>query len=126
MAETQKQKLIRILGCTDEEADDIIKTDKIIDQGGRTPYDLSKEKEKEAKKMANVKTKTIYKLDARGKTKKENPIKGNFIALLANFLEKNDEIGCENVKITNKERQIAFSIGENDFELTLVQKRKKK
>jgi hypothetical protein len=30
------------------------------------------------------------------------------------------------VEITNKERQIAFKIGENAYELTLVQKRKPK
>jgi hypothetical protein len=36
------------------------------------------------------------------------------------------ENGYEMVNITNAERQIAFKIGENDFELTLVQKRKSK
>ena len=32
----------------------------------------------------------------------------------------------KNVEIVNKERQIAFTVGENVFELTLVQKRKPK
>ena len=32
----------------------------------------------------------------------------------------------ENLEITNKERQIAFKIGENSFEITLIQKRKPK
>ena len=35
-------------------------------------------------------------------------------------------IEVDNPTITNKERQIAFSVGDNDYELTLVQKRKKK
>jgi hypothetical protein len=36
------------------------------------------------------------------------------------------EKGYEMVEITNKERQIAFKVGENDYEFTLVQKRKPK
>ena len=128
MAESQKEKLMRILGCTEEEALDIIANDKAIDQGKRVEFDLDPEREKMAKKMANVGTKkpTVYKFDTKEKKRKENPTKAGIIAELAKFLEENSENTCENVEITNKERQIAFKIGENDFELTLVQKRAKK
>ena len=70
----------------------------------------------------------MYKLDnAEGKrSRKENPTKAGIIAEIAKFLEENSENACENVEITNKERQIAFKIGENCYELTLVQKRKPK
>lgn len=126
MAETQKHKLMRILGCTAEEADDIIATDKMIDQGQRTPYDLDPEAEKVAKKFANAghKKPTVYQFQKR--ERKANPTKGGIIAELAKFLEENSEFAVENVEITNKERQIAFKIGENAFELTLTQKRKPK
>ena len=40
MAETQKHKLMRILGCTAEEADDIIATDKMIDFNCKIIYDM--------------------------------------------------------------------------------------
>ena len=128
MAENQQEKLMRVLGCTEEEALDIISNDKAIDQGKRVEFDLDPEREKMAKKMANVGTKkpTVYKFDTKDKKRKENPTKAGIIAELAKFLEENSENACENVKITNKERQIAFKIGENDFELTLVQKRAKK
>lgn len=128
MAESQKEKLMRTLGCTEEEALDIIASDKAIDQGKRVEFDLDPEREKMAKKMANVGTKkpTVYKFDTKDKKRKENPTKAGIIAELAKFLEENSENTCENVEITNKERQIAFKIGENDFELTLVQKRAKK
>ena len=128
MAESQKEKLMRILGCTEEEALDIIAQDKAINQGKRVEFDLDPEREKMAKKMANVGTKkpTVYKFDTKDKKRKENPTKAGIIAELAKFLEENSENTCENVEITNKERQIAFKIGENDFELTLVQKRAKK
>ena len=128
MAENQQEKLMRVLGCTEEEALDILSNDKAIDQGKRVDFDLDPEREKMAKKMANVGTKkpTVYKFDTKDKKRKENPTKAGIIAELAKFLEENSENACENVEITNKERQIAFKIGENDFELTLVQKRAKK
>ena len=128
MAESQKEKLMRTLGCTEEEALDIIASDKAIDQGKRVEFDLDPEREKMAKKMANVGTKkpTVYKFDTKDKKRKENPTKAGIIAELAKFLEENSENACENVEITNKERQIAFKIGENAYEFTLVQKRKPK
>lgn len=131
MAETQKERIMRILDVSAEEADEILKADKAIDRGERVPFDLSPEKERLAKKFANVDTKqrkkpTVYNLDARGKARKENPTKASIIAELAKFLTENSENACEMVEITNKERQIAFKIGENTYELTLVQKRKPK
>lgn len=131
MAETQKERIMRVLDVSAEEADEILKADKAIDRGERVPFDLSPEQEKIAKKFANVDTKkrkkpTVYNLDARGKARKENPTKASIIAELAKFLTENSENACEMVEITNKERQIAFKIGENAYELTLVQKRKPK
>ena len=122
---------MRVLDVSAEEADEILKADKAIDRGERVPLDLSPEKEKLAKKFANVDTKkrkkpTVYNLDAKGKARKENPTKASIIAELAKFLTENSENACEMVEITNKERQIAFKIGENAYELTLVQKRKPK
>lgn len=125
--EEQKQKIMSLLDCSEEEAEDVMKWDKVIDQGGRTPYDLSPEAEKEAKKYANSREKkkpTVY--DFKKRERKSNPTKGAIIAELAQFLTENSENACENVEITNKERQITFKIGENDYELTLVQKRKPK
>lgn len=119
------KEIMRLLDCTEEEAIDVVKTDKIIDQGGRSPYDLPIEKEKEAKKIVAVKDRRAkdQETNQRGKTRAENVTKSAIIAELADFLTEN---GKENVKITNKERQIAFSVGETNFELTLVQKRAKK
>ena len=123
MAESQKEKLMRTLGCTEEEALDIIASDKAIDQGKRVEFDLDPEREKIAKKMANAGTKkpTVYKFDTKDKKRKENPTKGGIIQYLYECLAD-----YENVAITNKERQIAFSANGNDYELTLVQKRAKK
>ena len=127
MAETQKEKIMRILGVSDSEADDILASDKAIDQGKRVDFDLSPEQEKLAKKFANAGTRkapTVYKFDQR--KRKENPTKAAIIAEIATFLTETSENACENVEITNKERQISFKIGSESYELTLVQKRKSK
>ena len=122
--EKQKLNIMNILKCSEEEAEDVMKWDKVIDQGGRTPYDFDKEKEKEAKKMANAGTRTVYEFTKR--ERKENPTKSGIITDLARFLTELSDFATENVEITNKERQISFKIGEETFELTLVQKRKPK
>lgn len=125
----QIANLMRILGITEEEAKQVIADDRAIDRGERMPFDLPPEKEKEAKKMANCgtrKTPTVYNFDTSKKTRKENATKSGIITEIFKFLQEKSEFACENVNITNKERQISFRIGENDFEITLVQKRKPK
>ena len=128
MAETQLQRIMSGLKCSEEEAKEILAFDKRIDKGERTEYDLSPEEEKAAKKWANTtsaeKKPPNYKWDKR--ERKSNPTKGGIIAELADFMTNQSQYAAENVNITNKERMIAFSIGDNDFEITLIQKRKKK
>lgn len=122
MAETQVEKLMRLLKCSEDEAKQIIADDKAIDRGERMAFDLSKEEEKQAMKYANTGTRKTSETKTERK-RKENPTKGAVITEIAKFLAEN---GYEMVNVTNAERQIAFKIGENDYELTLVQKRKPK
>ena len=124
MAENQKEKLMRILGCTSEEAEDIIETDKIIDKGGRTKYDLDPAKEKEAKAFAR--TRTVYNFDTSNRKRKENPTKEGIIAELHKFLQENSEYAITKAEITNKQGEISFSIGGISFSLKLTQHRNKK
>lgn len=130
MTEKEKkvvQNLMDILKCTEEDALDIIATDKIIDKGGRTKYDLPIEKEKEALKIGAVNDRKAKSADnKRGKVRAENPTKSGLIAEISGFLTEKCGFSCENVRIINKERLISFKCGENDYELTLVQKRKPK
>lgn len=111
------------LGCTEAEARDLIAYDNEVDHNRPTAYDLSPEQKKVAKQYTKVDSKkpTVYKFTKR--ERKANLTKGNIISALATFLT---EQGYEMVEITNKERQIAFKVDDNSFELTLVQKRKPK
>ena len=126
MAEkSQKERIMEILNVSSKEADEILAYDKLVDQGKPTPYDLSKEEEKKLRKYRQADRKpTAYKFSQR--ERKPNATKGGLVAELFEFLSNNSSFATENVEITNKERQVRFSIGEDTFELTLVQKRKPK
>jgi hypothetical protein len=115
---------MNLLGCTEEEALDIIECDKKIDKGEKVPFDLTKEQEKEIKKYRNCDTHkkpTVYDFSKR--ERKENTTKSSIITQIHEFLAS---IEVENPEITNKEREITFKIGENSYSLTLIQHRNKK
>lgn len=140
MAVNNKQLMaMKKLGYTDEQIQQMLMDDKRIDRGEVLEWDLSPEEHKKAMKYANSQEKTkkkpvesekkggtAYNFDTSTKKRKENPTKSNIISAIFQFLTEISTLCPENVEITNKERQIAFTIGENAFELTLVQKRKPK
>ena len=130
---------------SDAQIEEMLEDDKATDRGVIHEWDLSPEDHKKAMKYANVdehkkpakkpaestttterKTPTVYNWSTEGKKRKENPTKAAIISEIATFLKEMSENACENVVITNKERQISFTIGENTYEFTLVQKRKPK
>ena len=116
--------LMKKLDCTAEAAKEIIMDDYDIDHDVKKDFDLSAEKLKEANKYTKTGTRkapTAYKFEKR--QRKENPTKRSIVAELATFLRENSENACEDVEITNIERMIAFRVGENRYELTLIQKR---
>ena len=128
MDENRISELMKTLDLTRDEAIELIRDDEQVDKMGmkQVDDDLTEEQKKAIKKAKGG----VRAVNAYGKKvtreRKENPTKASLIAEIANFLQKNSENAIENCEITNKERQIAFKIGENSFELTLVQKRKPK
>ena len=120
--DSQIERIMRSLKCSRAEAEEILAEDKKIDRGEAVDFDLSAEEHKRAMKNANTGTREP-KGEKTARKQRENPTKEAIIAEIANFLT---EKGYEKVEITNKERQIALKVGENAFELTLVQKRQPK
>jgi hypothetical protein len=120
--------LMEKLECSEWEAEEIIANDESIDKGGKAPYESNVPTKKGRNNL--IGGKTIKKgMDGYKPTKRElkpNETKEALIAEIAEFLEKLSQNGCENVEITNKNRQIAFKCGENNYEFTLVEKRKPK
>lgn len=109
------------------EAEEIYAYDNAVDHDEKTEFDATPAQLKVEREMARTgtrKTPTAYKFTKR--ERKPNATKGGIIAELAQFLSEMSDFEVKNLEITNKERQIAFEIGEEKFELTLVQKRKPK
>ena len=127
IAEKKKEAEIlhnmKALSITREEAEELWLFDN--DKADNEEADRLTKKVKDNKIMGTIheaKAENAKKTSRKPRTTKENPEKADVITKVADFLTK----FVENVTITNKERQIAFSIGENDYELTLVAKRKSK
>lgn len=121
MADSQIERIMRNLKCSRAEAEEILAEDRKIDRGEKVAFDLSAEEHKKAMKNANAGTrKTEGKTERK---RKENPTKEGVITAISNFLSEN---GYNSVEITNPTRQIAFKIGEDAYELTLIAKRKPK
>lgn len=121
MKEKIKQ-LMKSLGCTEEEAIQIIKDDEDIDKGVAKDFDLTPEQEKASKKYRS--TNQRKKSDKPIKReRKPNEYKRWLISHLV------EELGLYDLdaQIINPEREIYFENDKGDsFSLTLVQHRKKK
>lgn len=128
---TDAERLARYakLGLSDEEKKDLLAYDKAVEatKDKNLDYDLPPDKDKVAQTFTKTGTRkqpTAYKFTSR--QRKPNATKAGIIEELKHFLEENSDFSTENVEITNKERQLSFKVGEDSFELTLVQKRKPK
>ena len=120
-----KDQIARIMSglkCSYEEALEVYECDKAIDKGERMDFDLTKEQEKNARKFVKRETMSGTKKGVR--ERKVNEPKKAFIEDLVEWLTNSETY--ENVEVLNAERQVKFTIGEDTFELTLVQKRKPK
>ena len=84
-------------------------------------FDLTAEQKKVASEMSKTGTR-VYNFTTK-REKKVNEVK---VELINHLAEQLVNFGVKNLSLINAERQIGFSIGENDYELTLTQKRKKK
>lgn len=78
-------------------------------------------KENKSNKIVGAKT-TEKKKTQKERVKKENPTKEMIIAEIAKILPN----FATNINVENAGKLITFSIGNDDFKLDLVQKRKKK
>lgn len=107
------------------EAEEVFNSDMAIERKESQDFDLPLEKQKVAQKFAHTGTRNSgYNFNKR--ERKPNATKGGLIAELAELLANGSQFSVENLKIVNKERQISFSIGDDNFEIVLTQKRKPK
>ena len=117
----EKEKLMTLLSITEKEAEEVMAYDRRVNKGEKTEYDLSTEKQKVANDLTKTHTRTVYNF-TKPKEHKANGVKASLIIFLAGALSTE----VKNLVVLNPERQLAFSIGEHQYELTLTQKRAKK
>ena len=119
--EAEKEKIIlnhmRALGISREEAEQLFEDDE-KDWIGADGEKMTQD----AKSIRRYEQADKTKRKRSTPVRKENPEKRNILSELHKTL-----IGIADcATVTNPERIIAFTIGENDYEVTLTQKRKQK
>lgn len=105
-----------------EEATQIAIDDWRIDHGDRCEWEPTVEEEKAMRKATKVVGERKKSATPVKRERKEDVVKQELIALLAEALVAYGE----DVVVTNKERMIAFNVGEDSFEVMLTKKRKAK
>ncbi len=111
------QKIMKALGLTEQEAKEMLEADRKIDKGEKL-FELTPEQEKASKKARSTGTKkpTVYNFDTAKKKRKECPDKQHLVNLLAEALG----VECQNIEVTNKERELTFSFNGTGYRLTLA------
>ena len=108
---TQVEKLIAVLGCTEQEALEIIECDKAIDKGA-DPFPLSADQKQAEKKMRQADRKpTVYKFEQR--TRKADEVKAE---IMRKLLDCFDEY---NPQVVNAEREFTFTYADRKFKIVL-------
>ena len=104
------------------EAAEIAIDDWRIDHGDRCEWEPTVEEEKAMRKATKVVGERKKSSTPTKRERKEDVVKQEVIAAIAEMLAAH----AENVEITNKERMISFTIGEDKYEVVLTKKRKDK
>lgn len=99
------------LGCSEEEAYEVIEADRKIDKGEKL-FELDPELEKSAKKARQAPRKANTTQTKR--ERKEDTDKRFLIAEIAKALAE-----CDKLEITNPERQIDFEFSGRKFRIVL-------
>lgn len=117
--EAKIQKDMKALDLTREEVLQMYADDDAIDHNAKL-FELTDEQKKVEKKMRQADRKpTAYKFQKR--ERKPNEEKRELISMLAEALSE-----MEGMKVSNPERQIDFTVGENEYSIQLICHRKKK
>lgn len=124
--ELEKQiEACRKLGMTDEEIQEMLDDDKAIDRSDTSSkifdWELDPEEHKKAVKYANSDEKKQPK-EKKKPTRKADNVKREIIQLLFDCVDVN----YKNAVIDNPEKYIKFTIGEDEYTISLIKHRKPK
>lgn len=118
------ENLMKVLGCSEEEARQILADDKKIDRGEKL-FELTPEQQKASKKarQTGTKKKTVYNFDTSKRKRKENPDKAFLIEIFKKALESQK---ATNIEIINLEREMTFEFNNVGYKIVLSVPRNKK
>ena len=118
------ENLMKVLGCSEEEAKQILADDKKIDRGEKL-FELTPEQQKASKKarQTGTKKKTVYNFDTSKRKRKENPDKAFLIEIFKKALESQE---ATNIEVMNPEREMSFNFNDVVYKIVLSVPRNKK
>lgn len=114
MNEKKIEKIITSLGCSYEQAVQMLKDDEDIEQGKKKDWDLNAQQLENQRNMINLKPRT-HKAERKSKERKENPDKRALIEALFDAVK-----GEESAQIANAEREITFARNGISYSVTLI------
>jgi hypothetical protein len=117
----QIEKLMKTLDISEEEALEVLESDRRIDKGEKL-FELTKEQAKASKDARSIDRKpTVYKFDTSKRPKKENPSKQALIEILTKALS---DYGVDSLEVTNPEREFGFSLDGVKYKIVMSCPRK--
>lgn len=112
----QIQNFMTVLKISEQERQELLAYDKAVDKGTATEYELTPEQKKISKERRRAENRTYTFTQRERKADNE---KQEIISKIATLF-------AENAVITNKEREVALTIGNNEYSITLIKHRTKK
>ena len=112
----QIQNFMTVLKISEQERQELLAYDKAVDKGTATEYELTPEQKKISKERRRAENRTYTFTQRERKADNE---KQEIISKIADLF-------TENAVITNKEREVALKIGDNEYSITLIKHRAKK
>lgn len=112
----QIQNFMTVLKISEQERQELLEYDKAVDKGTATEYELTPEQKKISKERRRAENRTYTFTQRERKADNE---KQKIISKIATLF-------AENAVITNKEREVALTIGDNEYSITLIKHRAKK
>lgn len=112
----QIQNFMTVLKISEQERQELLAYDKAVDKGTATEYELTPEQKKVSKERRRAENRTYTFTQRERKADNE---KQEIISKIATLF-------AENAVITNKEREVALKIGDNEYSITLIKHRTKK
>lgn len=108
-----------LLGCSREDAIQLIEDDKRIDRGEKL-FELTPEQKKASKESRQApRTPTVYKFTQR--ERKAKPEKAQICSAMIKGLQ---ELGIANLEVVNEEREFTFTMENIKYKVTLACPRK--